>query len=98
MRLQVLLSLRCFVSDLLALPAPAQGSVCAALRLCAADKAAAESCATYCGHIYIIRTSLSHLVTLCCLPCVPRYLVVEKSCTAKAIGSATPRLASTHTQ
>ena len=44
--LQVLLSLRCFVSDLQALPAPPAGSVCAALRLCAMDKASADACAT----------------------------------------------------
>ncbi len=41
----MLLSLRCFVSDLQALPSPAQGSVCAALLLCAEDKAAADACA-----------------------------------------------------
>ena len=44
----MLLSLRCFMSDLKALPSPAEGSVCAALLLCAMDKATADACAALC--------------------------------------------------
>ncbi len=64
LRSQMLLSLRYFVSDLQALPSPAPGSVCAALMLCAEDKAAADACAAVCRHLFYYCLMLSILAYL----------------------------------